>query len=193
MDSRVQLRFATLPSLFRPIAVHHWFAVWDPEADGWRRWEVWQNRAAGGTSWGHVHRGLMPADRGVGGGRPVVAAEWRGDAARALAAVLADPLGYPHRERYRFWPGPNSNTYAAWALREAGIPHDFDPRAVGKDYLGFFGARRSAAERVLQVETPLLGLRLGGVDGLELHLLGLTFGLSLRSPALKTPFGRLPP
>ena len=24
--------------------------------------------------------------------------------------------GYPHRERYRMWPGPNSNTFASWVL-----------------------------------------------------------------------------
>jgi hypothetical protein len=186
----VQLRYATLPSLCRAIAVHHWFTAFDPETRQWQRWEVWQNRNAGGKSWGHVHCDLMHPDRGVGGGPCVVAAEWRGETARALHGVLLDHARYPHREQYRVWPGPNSNTYVAWVLREAGVPCDLDPRAIGKDYLGLGGAGRITATG-FQVETPLLGVKLGRAEGAELHLLGFTLGVQTSPPALKTPLGRL--
>jgi hypothetical protein len=33
------------------------------------------------------------------------------------------------------WPGPNSNTFVAWVLREAGVEHALDPRAIGRNYL----------------------------------------------------------
>ena len=183
----VQLRSATLPSVLRAIAVHHWFVVFDPETGAITRWEVWQNRGAGGRSWGHLHQDLMPADRPVGGGPMAIEAEWTGEDAARLREVLERPEEYPFPEVYRYWPGPNSNTYAAWVLARAGLLHDFDPRGIGKDFLGAygFGIRRGA------LGTPLLGLRWGRHVGLEVHLLALTFGLALRPLRLKGPLGRL--
>lgn len=131
---RVELRYATLPSVLRAIAVHHWFVVLDPHRDRADRWEVWQTREAGGTCWGHVHHNLMHADRPVGGGPMCVAASWAGEEARRIRSVLEQPEAYPFRERYRYWPGPNSNTYAAWVLSRAGVTHRFDPRAFGCAY-----------------------------------------------------------
>lgn len=61
-------------------------------------------------------------------------AEWRGEEAQRIHTVLEDPPRYPHASRYRYWPGPNSNTYVVWALREAAVDFDLDPRAIGKNY-----------------------------------------------------------
>src|SRR5919108_6244418 len=107
--SVVQLRCATLPHLLRPIAVHYWFAVCDVTPSRWHRWEVWQTKDAGGQSIGHVHCDLRHPDCGVGGGAYRLAAEWDGSAAQAICAVLTRAQDYPHRDRYRAWPGPNSN------------------------------------------------------------------------------------
>lgn len=186
MDLTVQLRYAPLPSLLRRIAVHHWFVV--QGAGQCTRWEVWQDRDAGGTSWGYLYRDLMHPDRGVGGGPAVVAAEWRGETARAVRAVLEEPPRYPHRERYLAWPGPNSNTYAAWVLEQAGVRHGLDPRAIGKDYLGDRGAGWELSRARLRCESPLVGLRVEA-GCLELHLLCLTFGLDLREREVRTPVG----
>jgi hypothetical protein len=187
----VQLRCATLPSVLRAVAVHYWFTVYDPRAGRWRRWEVWQEADAGGTSWGHLHRDLMPCDAGVGGGPAMLVREWHGDAARALCDVLADPEAYPDRHRYLAWPGPNSNGYAAWVLRRAGVAMDLDPRGIGKDYHGLLGAGPSLTGTGYQVESPLFGLKLGLTDGVEVHVLCLTAGHDFWPPALKTPSGRI--
>lgn len=183
----MQLRGATLPRPLSTIALHGWFVLFDPETEGPERWEVWQERERGGTSWAHLHHNLMHPDRPVGGGPTFVEREWTRDEARALAAVLRDPLRYPFRERYRAWPGPNSNTYVAWALREAGLEHALDPRAIGKDYLGRygFGARRCGAG--WQVACPLVGFKMAP-GAFELHLLCLTLGHT--HGGLLTPFGR---
>jgi uncharacterized protein DUF3750 len=186
----VQLRHASLPSVLRAMAVHHWFVASDPLTGRWERWEVWQDPDAGGTNWGHVHRDLMAPGRGVGGGPASVAAEWRGAAAEAIYDVLSRPEDYPYCSRYHAWPGPNSNTYAAWVLERAGVTYDLDPRAIGKDYLGTFGVRASQGAGI-RVETPLIGLRAGPRDGVELHLLCLTIGIQFRPFMLKTPFRRL--
>jgi hypothetical protein len=128
----VQLKYAPLPFI-GAIAVHHWFVVFDD--DGCHRWEVWQTKNAGGFCVGHVHRDLKPPDEGVGGGPSRLAAEWLGETAEKIARVLNDVQRYPYCERYRYWPGPNSNTYVAWVLREAGVEHRLSRRAIGSRYL----------------------------------------------------------
>jgi hypothetical protein len=70
----------------------------------------------------------------VGGGPSRLAKEWEGDAALRLRAVLEKSRTYPYCERYRLWPGPNSNSFVAWVLREAGIEYELDPRGIGRRY-----------------------------------------------------------
>lgn len=98
------------------------------------RWEVWQTKNAGGYSVGHLHRDLKHPDAGVGGGPARIAAEWTGAEAERIKEVLESAAQYPHCFRYRYWPGPNSNTFAAWVLRRAGIRHDLPRRALGRNY-----------------------------------------------------------
>jgi hypothetical protein len=128
----VQLRYASLP-VIGAIAVHYWFVVTD-EAGDCHRWEVWQTKNAGGRSIGHVHCDLKAPDAGVGGGPARIAAEWRGDEARAIRSVLEKISDYPHCGRYRMWPGPNSNTFVAWVLRQAGVRHRLSVRGIGARY-----------------------------------------------------------
>jgi hypothetical protein len=187
----VQLRYATLPRFLRAIAVHYWFAVFDPASRQWHRWEVWQAKDAGGQSVGYVHCDLRHPDCGVGGGAYRLAVEWDGSAAQAICSVLAKAQHYPYRDCYRAWPGPNSNTFVAWVLREAGLPHSLDPRAVGKDYLGLLGMRLSSNLACAQLETPLLGVKLSLRYGVEVHLLCLTCGLRWSPLEVYTPFGRV--
>ena len=187
----VQLRYATLPHFLGAIAVHYWFAVFDAASRQWHRWEVWQAKDAGGKSIGHVHCDLRHPNCGVGGGAYRLVAEWDGSAARAICAVLAKAEDYPHWDRYRAWPGPNSNTFVAWVVREAGLHYSFDPRAIGKDYMGPFGMRLSTRPACAQVEIPLLGVRINLHDGVEVHVLGLTFGLRWSPLEVYTPFGRV--
>jgi hypothetical protein len=118
------------------IAVHYWFVVFHPEREAPDRWEVWQDPDRGGESWRHLHCNMLHPDRGVGGGPSQIEREWTGEEADRLLAVLTDPLRYPFREQYRAWPGPNSNTYVAWALREAGLVHRLRWRAIGRGYRG---------------------------------------------------------
>jgi len=102
---------------------------------GRHRWEVWQTKNAGGFCIGHVHRDLKDPDAGVGGGPSQLVFEWDGAAATRIAEVLRNASTYPYCQRYRMWPGPNSNTFVAWVLREAGVEHALDPRAIGRNYL----------------------------------------------------------
>ncbi len=173
------------------MAIHCWFLSWDAEEGRWHRWEVWQDADAGGESWGHVHKDLLPPDTGVGGGEYEVLHEWTGEEAMRLTAALAASPEYPERDRYNAWPGPNSNTYVAWVLRRAGLRLDLPPSAVGKEWLGTFGAAASTTRTGLQAGTPLMGVKVGLLDGVEVHPFSLTVGVDLVPPAIKTPFGRI--
>jgi hypothetical protein len=126
----VQLRCAAIPHLER-VAVHCYFVEFCPP-DGWHRWEVWQNPGSDERSWGHVRRDLMAPASGVGAGPSWALCEWRGQEAQRLREALAGSPRYPHRDRYHYWPGPNSNTFASWVLREAGIGYRLPAAAWGK-------------------------------------------------------------
>jgi hypothetical protein len=128
---KVQLRHAPLPFI-GAIAVHCWFVVFDDR--GCHRWEVWQTKNVGGFCIGHVHRDLKDPDAGVGGGPSRIVAEWTGEQALAISRILRNAEAYPYCQRYRLWPGPNSNTFVAWVLREAGIEQRLDRRAIGRSF-----------------------------------------------------------
>jgi hypothetical protein len=129
---KVELRYATLPSFLGWFAVHYWFVVFDEQ--GCHRWEVWQTKNAGGHSVGHLHCDLKPPDAGVGGGPARLAAQWSGAQALAIKKILEKAEAYPFCQKYRYWPGPNSNTFAAWVLRKARVEHKLGPMAFGKRY-----------------------------------------------------------
>jgi hypothetical protein len=70
---------------------------------------------------------------------------------------------------------------------------DLPPTAIGKDYLGnsVFAAAPSGSGGQFSV-VGVLGVTVSTVEGLELNLLGLTFGIDPWPPALKLPLlGRL--
>jgi len=128
---KVELKYAPLPWI-GVLAWHYWFVVSDET--GRHRWEVWQTKNAGGSCIGHVHLDLKHPDAGVGGGPSRVAIEWNGEPARRIAEILAKAQTYPFCQRYRLWPGPNSNSFVAWVLHQAGVEYALDPRGIGRSY-----------------------------------------------------------
>ena len=108
----------------------------------------------------------------------------------AIVKIRRAAAAYPYRDRYRAWPGPNSNTFTSFILRsvpELGI--NLPPNAIGRDYLvqgRLFGLSESRTGVQLSL-LGLLGATVGLRDGIEVQLLGLDFGLDLLRPALKLP------
>jgi len=96
---------------------------------------------------------------------------------------------YPYNNTYRIWPGPNSNTFTAFVLRH--VPElrvDLPAHAIGKDYLGTRVFARSPSGTGGQVSLfGVLGLVAGIEEGIELNLLGLTFGVDPNDVALELP------
>jgi hypothetical protein len=87
---------------------------------------------------------------------------------------------YPYAKEYTLWPGPNSNTFTAWigrAVPELGM--DLPATAIGKDFTGTQVFSRAPSGRGVQVSLGgVLGLSASGVEGLELNILSLNFGIS---------------
>lgn len=86
------------------------------------------------------------------------------------------------------WTGSNSNTFAARLARETpGLYVQFKHNAAGKDYTPWFYAGPSVTGTGWQIDTLPLGLQIGWKDGIQLHFIQLTFGLSLWPPAIDLP------
>ena len=99
---------------------------------------------------------------------------------------------YPYARTYTVWPGPNSNTFTAWIARA--VPElevDLPATAIGKDYLGSSMVSTAPSGKGFQFSLKgLFGVAASSVDGFELNLLSLNFGVS--SSGIKLPIvGRI--
>jgi hypothetical protein len=176
------------------MAVHTWFALKPTGADRYTRYEV--------MGWG-VGRGAPAVrvdrtgpDNYWFGSRPELLLDRRGEGVDALIARVEQAIeAYPYPSTYHTWPGPNSNTFTAYVARA--VPElrlQLPPTAIGKDFLaGGAVAGSSPSGTGIQLSLfGLLGVLAGWDEGVELNVLGLTFGIDLKEPALKLPMaGRL--
>lgn len=145
-----------------------------------------------------VRKDMRPIDGYWAGNRPEVVLDRRGPEVEALIdRVEAAILTYPYPDQYRTWPGPNSNTFTAHIGRSVpALGLELPPIAVGKDYLnhGHLFARTPSGTGVQFSLLGLVGLALGREEGLEINILGLTFGIDPLDLALKLPgIGKIGP
>ncbi len=171
------------------LAVHSWIAVKPTGAAAYTRYEVMGWGVDQGAPALRVNR--TGPDNYWFGSRPDLLVDRRGEGVDELIAqVEAAVAAYPYAGEYRIWPGPNSNTFTAYVGRAVpGLRLGLPPTAIGKDYLAY-GIPVGPSPSGTGIQLSLLGLF--GVlaaweEGIELNVLGLTFGLDLKRPALKLP------
>ncbi|MFH2201661.1 MAG: DUF3750 domain-containing protein [Elusimicrobiota bacterium] len=175
-------------------AVHTWIAVKPKDAAAYTTYHVTGWRVRRGKDARDVKEDVP--DRLWFGRRPLLVAELTGPAAAAAIPKIAQAAAdYPYPHRYRVWPGPNSNTFTSFILRR--VPElrvELPPHAVGRDWLGS-GDLVGRTESGTGVQASLYGvlaLSVGMAEGVEVSVLGLTFGFDFMRPALKLPLiGRL--
>jgi len=161
------------------IARHPWFAVRRAGERDWKIYEV----GGGGSEADPFRKHPHYLD-------PILHAIWRGEEADRAAECLAREAGpWKSRLKYRFYPGPNSNTFGDAMLRACDLHASLPSTSVGKDWRGAFGANITTEGTGVQVETPILGIRIGFFEGIELHVIGLSFGIDLWPPAIILPVG----
>jgi len=175
--------------------VHTWVAIKPANAAAYTVYEVIGWRLRWSDSVVAIH--ARAPDARWYGNEPELYADKRGEEAEKLIPRIdAAARSYPYPRDYSAWPGPNSNTFVAWITRA--VPElavDLPPTAIGKDYLGDSVVATAPSGRGVQLSIGgVLALTLSGVEGLEVNLLGLTFGINPFDPALKLPLlGRLGP
>jgi uncharacterized protein DUF3750 len=172
-------------------AVHTWVAVKQTDATAYTVYEVigWRLRRSDSAL---VVRTRQP-DAPWFGSQPELYAEKRGPGVDELINRIDKAVrDYPYAGKYTLWPGPNSNTFTAWIARH--VPElelDLPATAIGKDYLGSTVLSTAPSGSGFQFSLGgLLGIAVSGVEGLEVNLLGLNFGVG--PSGLKLPLlGRL--
>ena len=112
-----------------------------------------------------------------------------------MSAIRSSSASRRSVQKYRAWPGPNSNTFTAFVARE--VPElglDLPSNAIGKDFLpgGALFATAPSGSGFQVSLCGLAGVLLAVDEGLELNILGLNIGIDAAVPALKLPaIGRL--
>jgi hypothetical protein len=169
------------------LGVHTWVAVKPAKAKHWTVYEVigWRLRWSDSA----VVVSEREPDARWFGNAPELYAEKRGEGVdEMIERIDKAARSYPYGGEYSVWPGPNSNTFTAWLTRsvpELGV--DLPATAIGKDYLRDKIVGSAPSGRGYQLSLAgLLGVTASGVEGLEINILGLSFGLG--QSGLKLPF-----
>ena len=176
------------------LAVHSWIALKEKGAGAYDVYHVigWQTRYGGEA----ISAKKDIPDRKWYGSIPELITELRGEQAEAAIPQIKQAIqSYQYPNSYRLYPGPNSNSFVSHVIRNVDeLQVELPPNAVGKDWIddGDFFAMSESGTGVQMSIFGLFGLTLGLAEGIELNILGLTFGVDILRPAIKLPaIGRL--
>jgi hypothetical protein len=176
------------------LAVHSWVAFKEKDAKEYMVYHVtgWLAHDGGESISGKKD---IP-DRKWYGSIPELITDIRGEKAEAAIPQIKVAIqSYKYQNFYRMYPGPNSNSFISHIIRNVDeLQVELPPNAVGKDWLnnGNLFAMSESGTGVQVSVFGLLGITLGLAEGIELNLLGLSFGIDILRPAIKLPaVGRL--
>ena len=175
-------------------SLHTWIVLKDRDAPAYDRFEV--------VGWGvqtgqqAVRRNMRLPDAAWAGNPPEIVRLFQGDAAAAAIPKLLDAIqAYPYPRSYVIWPGPNSNSFVAYLVRQVPeLATKLPPNAVGKDWIaGGIPIAPAPSRTGLQFSLfGVFGFTIAADEGLELNILGLVVGIDPLDLAIKLPgFGRL--
>lgn len=124
------------------------------------------------------------------GSAPRLLAEKRGDDAGVLIKRIDKAVKeYSYAREYVMWPGPNSNTFIAHVARA--VPElelELPSIAIGKDYMGRRLVGRAPSGSGFQVSLfGLFGILVSPVEGIEVNVLGLGWGINPFTLTVKLP------
>lgn len=187
-DAVVQVYGARCSRWRGHFGIHTWIAVKPAGARAYTIYEVLDSyfRRTGSAV---AIRKRAPDARWFGS-TPGLLADKRGEGVDALIKRIDQAAReYPYAHEYVVWPGPNSNTFTAHVARAVpGLEADLPPTAIGKDYLGDRLLAKAPSGSGFQVSLfGLLSVLVSGVEGVEVNVLGLGFGVDPFSPAIRLP------
>lgn len=165
-------------------SLHTWISTKEPNANTYYVHEV--------TGWRHYVVQSRPddPDRAWYGSKPTLIADIRGERAQAILNQIGDVIDrYPYPTEYEAWPGPNSNTFVSWVIRQ--IPEmdvALPNHAIGKDYLGDALIAEVPGGTGYQLSLGgYFGILAGTREGVELNILGLSMGVNPLGLGIKLP------
>jgi hypothetical protein len=187
-DAVVQVYGARCSRWRGHFGIHTWIAVKPAGARAYTIYEVLDSyfRRTGSAV---AIRKRAPDARWFGS-TPGLLADKRGEGVDALIKRIDQAAReYPCAHEYVVWPGPNSNTFTAHVARAVPeLEADLPPTAIGKDYLGDRLLAKAPSGSGFQVSLfGLLSVLVSGVEGVEVNVLGLGFGVDPFSPAIRLP------
>lgn len=192
-QARVQIYSARAFSWRGRFSVHTWIATKEKDAASYvvyhaALWNAWR----GGSV---VMSETDIPDRYWYGAKPEIIFSAKGEAAEKMIPQIYRAVEeYPCHETYRAYPGPNSNTFVSHIIRKVdGIKMALPTNAIGKDYLCRDFVATSEAKSGIQFSFyGLFGLILDWREGVEVNIIGLSFGLDFLHPAINLPLiGRI--
>lgn len=159
--------------------VHTWVAVKPTDAPAYTVYEIigWRLRWSDSAL---VIRERQPDAPWFGSPAELYADKRGAGVDEIIARIDKAARSYPYANTYTLWPGPNSNTFTAWMARIAPeLKADLPATAVGKDYMGSTFVSTAPSGSGFQLTLAgLLGIAAGPVEGFEINILGLNFGVS---------------
>jgi hypothetical protein len=194
-EALVQLYAAKAWSWRGNFSVHSWIAMKEKNADSYITFQVMAWGQYFGAPGVVVIMKDVP-DRYWYGSKPEMIFAAKGKKAEnMIPQIYAAVNSYPYQNFYRTYPGPNSNSFISHIMRlTSGFDVALPTNAIGKDWIHrgkFFGLTETRSGVQFSI-FGMLGLTIGLREGIEINIIGLSFGIDFLRPALKLPiFGRV--
>jgi hypothetical protein len=167
-----------MPGALSRVARHAWIVANVPGEESFRRFEL------GGGGSEDPFRYFGNGDVAVHG---IVFYE-REELLDVVDCLGREKSAY-HRDHPDYFPipGPNSNTIVDYMLRHCGVHVELPATAIGRDYRGPVGASVTSNGTGVQLETIPVGVKLGLVEGVEVHLFDMPLGFHFWPPGVTVP------
>jgi len=187
-EAKFQIYSARAFSWRGRFSVHTWIALKEKNAASYMVYHaaLWNSYRGLGV----VSEDQDLPDRYWFGAKPTIIFAANGENAEKIIPQVYDAIAsYPYHNLYVAYPGPNSNTFTSHVIRSVKeITISLPSNAIGKDWLHkkFFAISESG--KGIQFSFyGMLGFILDLRDGIEINVIGLSFGIDFLHPALKLP------
>lgn len=168
-------------------AVHTWIATKPIGSDKYTvyqclGWNLFRNKPI------VVIKNDIP-DRLWYGNKPWILLTIKGKRAEtAIAEIRAAVAKYPYKQKYLMWPGPNSNSFIAYVLRESpAVSMALPTIAIGKDYFPGLCAKTPSRTGFQCSLKGLVGFVVAKKEGVEISILGLGIAINTKFPYIHLP------
>ena len=190
LEAKIQIYEAKAFAWRGKFSVHTWIAVKEKNSQSYFVSHV--------ALWNLYNSNVVIAfekdlpDRYWYGAKPKIIFSASGSKAEKIIPKIYQAINsYPYPTRYNAYPGPNSNSFISFIIRQTPeIKIALPSNAIGKDWL--CGKRKFFA--ICESKTGIqfcawgmFGVLFGLVEGFEINIIGLSFGIDFMRPALKLP------